>query len=176
MTDAEPSTDPEPLTDLVRVTGGLTHLDAAGQAAMVDVGGKPATDREATAKARVALSPETLRVILAGQAKKGDVFGVARIAGIMAAKRTSDLIPLCHPLPVTKVAVDLAADGEDGVEIVATVRTTGQTGVEMEALTAAGVAALTLYDMCKAIDRGMRIDGLRVVAKSGGKSGDFRQD
>lgn len=154
----------------------LTHLDAQGRAAMVDVGGKPVTDRAATACARVVMQPATLRVILAGEAKKGDVFGIARIAGIMAAKRTAELIPLCHPLPISAVSVELEADGTDGVSVTAMVRTTGRTGVEMEALTAASVAALTIYDMCKAIDRGMRIDGLRVLAKSGGASGDFRQD
>jgi cyclic pyranopterin phosphate synthase len=154
----------------------LTHFDAAGHAAMVDVSGKPETTREATACARVVMQPATLRMIVDGSAKKGDVFGVARLAGIMGAKRTSDLIPLCHPLPISAVTVDLAADGADGVAITATVRTTGRTGVEMEALTAASVAALTVYDMCKAVDRGMRVEGLRVVAKSGGKSGDFRQE
>jgi cyclic pyranopterin phosphate synthase len=154
----------------------LTHFDAAGNAAMVDVGDKPETARAATARARVTMQPATLRMILDGAAKKGDVFGVARLAGIMAAKRTADLIPLCHPLPISAVAVDLAADGEDGVAISATVRTTGRTGVEMEALTAASIAALTVYDMCKSVDRAMRVEGLRVVAKSGGKSGDFRQD
>jgi cyclic pyranopterin phosphate synthase len=143
---------------------------------MVDVGAKPVTDRVATAKARVVMQPATLRMIAAGEAKKGDVFGVARLAGIMGAKRTADLIPLCHPLPLTSVSVDLVPDGEDAVEITTTVRTSGRTGVEMEALTAASVAALTVYDMCKAVDRGMRVEGLRVVAKSGGKSGDFRQD
>ena len=141
---------------------------------MVDVGAKPATDRGRPPRAaRVAMQPETLALIAAGTAKKGDVLGVARLAGIMAAKRTADLIPLCHPLPISAVAVDLAADGDDGVDITATVRTTGRTGVEMEALTAATVAALTVYDMCKAVDRGMRIEALRVVHKSGGKSGDF---
>lgn len=154
----------------------LTHLDAQGRATMVDVGGKPVTDRAATACARVVMQPATLRMILAGEAKKGDVFGIARIAGIMAAKRTAELIPLCHPLPISTVSVELEADGTDGVSVTAMVRTTGRTGVEMEALTAASVAALTIYDMCKAIDRGMRIDGLRVLAKSGGASGDFRQD
>jgi cyclic pyranopterin phosphate synthase len=154
----------------------LTHFDAAGHAAMVDVSGKAETAREATAKARVSMLPQTLRMILDGAAKKGDVFGVARLAGIMGAKRTADLIPLCHPLPISAVTVDLEADGDDGVSITATVRTTGRTGVEMEALTAASVAALTVYDMCKAVDRGMRVNGLRVVAKSGGKSGDFRQE
>ncbi len=155
---------------------GLTHLDASGRAAMVDVGAKPETERSATARARVAMQPATLRMILAGEAKKGDVFGVARIAGIMAAKRTAELIPLCHPLPISAVSVDIAADGEDGVGVSATIRTLGRTGVEMEALTAASVAALTIYDMCKAVDRAMRVDGLRVVAKAGGASGDFRQD
>jgi cyclic pyranopterin phosphate synthase len=153
----------------------LTHLDESGAASMVDVGGKPVTDRSATAVVRVAMRPETLRLILAGQAKKGDVFGIARVAGIMAAKRTADLIPLCHPLPLTKIGVDLSPDGDDGVAITARVRTTGKTGVEMEALTAASIAALTIYDMCKAVDRGMRVDGLRVVEKSGGASGDFSQ-
>ena len=120
--------------------------------------------------------PATLAMIVAGQANKGDVFALAQLAGIMAAKRTADLIPLCHPLPISAVTVDLLAVNATTVEISATVRTTGRTGVEMEALTAASVAALTVYDMCKAVDRGMRIDGLRVVAKSGGKSGDFRQE
>ena len=155
--------------------GGLTHFDAAGQAAMVDVSAKPETVREATARARITMQPETLALILSGTAKKGDVLGVARLAGIMAAKRTADLIPLCHPLPIAAVTVDLVADAElSVVEITATVRTTGRTGVEMEALTAASVAALTVYDMCKAVDRGMVVEGLRVVAKSGGASGDFR--
>ena len=155
---------------------GFTHFDGAGNAVMVDVGGKPETARAATACARVVMRPETLRMIVQGAARKGDVLGVARLAGIMGAKRTADLIPLCHPLPISAVAVDLAPDGEDAVAITATVRTTGRTGVEMEALTAASVAALTVYDMCKSVDRGMRVEGLRVVAKSGGKSGDFRQD
>ena len=154
----------------------LTHFDAEGRAVMVDVGAKPATDRAATARARVVMLPATLATIRAGTARKGDVLGVARLAGIMAAKRTADLIPLCHPLAITAVTVDLAPIGDDTVEITATVRTTGQTGVEMEALTAASVAALTVYDMCKAIDRGMHIEALRVVAKSGGKSGDFSQE
>ena len=153
----------------------LTHFDAAGNAVMVDISAKPETTREATAKVRVVMLPATLAMIVAGTAKKGDVLGVARLAGIMAAKRTADLIPLCHPLPLAAVTIDLAPDGADGVAIAATVKTTGRTGVEMEALTAASVAALTVYDMCKAVDRGMRIDGLRVVAKSGGKSGDFHQ-
>jgi len=155
---------------------GLTHFDAAGHAAMVDVASKPVTARTATARARVAMRPETLRMILAGAATKGDVFGVARLAGIMGAKRAADLIPLCHPLPIDAVSVDLAADGDDGVEITATVKTTGRTGVEMEAMTAASVAALTVYDMCKSVDRGMRVEALRLVAKSGGRSGDFSRD
>ncbi len=155
---------------------GLTHFDAAGNAAMVDVSDKPITHRTATAKARVAMLPETLATILAGSAKKGDVLGVARLAGIMGAKRTSDLIPLCHPLPIAAVTVDLTPDiAASAIEIEATVRTTGQTGVEMEALTAASIAALTVYDMCKAVDRGMRIEALRVVHKDGGKSGAFSQ-
>ena len=155
---------------------GFTHFDAAGNAAMVDVTAKPVTDRSATARARVVMEPATLAMIQAGSAKKGDVLGVARLAGIMAAKRTSDLIPLCHPLPITAVKVDLTPDpAANAVEIEATVRTTGQTGVEMEALTAASVTALTVYDMCKAVDRSMRIEGLRVVHKIGGKSGEFSQ-
>ena len=149
----------------------LTHLDAAGRAAMVDVSDKPDTRRDATARGRVVMRPETLDLILAGRMPKGDVLAVARIAGIMAAKRTADLIPLCHPLSLSSVAVDLVAS-EDGeaVEIEARARTTGPTGVEMEALTAACVAALTLYDMCKAVDRSMRIDAIRVVQKSGGRT------
>ncbi len=156
---------------------GFTHFDAAGHAAMVDVSSKPVTARTATARARVVMAPETLAMIQSGSAKKGDVLGVARLAGIMGAKRTADLIPLCHPLPVTSVKVDMAAAPEaNAIEIEATVRTTGQTGVEMEALTAASVAALTVYDMCKAVDRSMRIEGLRVTHKAGGQSGEFAQD
>jgi cyclic pyranopterin phosphate synthase len=156
--------------------GGFTHFDASGNAVMVDVSGKPVTDRTATARARVAMSPATLAMIEAGTAKKGDVLGVARLAGIMAAKRTSELIPLCHPLPITAVVVEFTADrAANAIKIAATVRTTGQTGVEMEALTAASVAALTVYDMCKSVDRGMRIEDLRVVHKAGGKSGEFIQ-
>jgi cyclic pyranopterin phosphate synthase len=153
----------------------LTHFDANGRAAMVDVSGKAISVRSATARARVAMQAETARVIAEGTAKKGDVLGVARIAGIMAAKRTADLIPLCHPLPIDAVTVDLTPD-ETGVEIAVTVRTAGRTGVEMEALTGASVAALTIYDMCKSIDRNMRVDGLRVVHKEGGKSGVFKQE
>ncbi len=139
---------------------------------MVDVSAKPVTARVATARCRVVMQPGTLAVIRDGTAKKGDVLGTARLAGIMAAKRTSDLIPLCHPLPIDAVQVELEAGGT-AVEIAATVRTTGRTGVEMEALTAASVAALTVYDMCKAIDRGMRVEDLRVVFKDGGASGTY---
>ena len=153
----------------------FSHFDARGQAAMVDVGTKPITGRTATARARVTMLSATAALIASGGAKKGDVLGVARIAGIMAAKRTSELIPLCHPLPISAVSLDLTLAG-DAVEIAATVRTTGQTGVEMEALTAASVAALTVYDMCKSVDRGMRIEALRLVHKAGGKSGEFSQD
>jgi cyclic pyranopterin phosphate synthase len=151
----------------------LTHFDAAGRAAMVDVGAKEDTDRLAVARGRVVMLPETLALIQAGQAGKGDVLGVARLAGIMAAKRTSDLIPLCHPLALTKVAVDLVGAPPDAVEIEATVKTSGKTGVEMEALTAVTVAALTVYDMVKAVDRSMRIEAVRLVLKEGGKSGRF---
>ena len=152
----------------------LSHFDAEGRAHMVDVSAKPETDRTATARVKVLMQPDTLRLVAEGSAKKGDVLGVARLAGIMASKRTSDLIPLCHPLPISAVTLDLALF-DAGVEITATVRTTGRTGVEMEALTAASVAALTVYDMLKAVDRGMRIDSLRVVHKDGGKSGRFEQ-
>jgi cyclic pyranopterin phosphate synthase len=156
---------------------GLTHFDAAGRAAMVDVSDKPPSHRTATARARVAMQAATLRLITEGTAGKGDVLGVARLAGIMAAKRTAELIPLCHPLPLAAVTVDLHPDpAGPAVEIVATVRTTGPTGVEMEALTAASVAALTVYDMCKAVDRAMRIEAIRVVHKAGGASGEFRQE
>jgi cyclic pyranopterin monophosphate synthase len=157
------------------VSREFSHFDARGNAAMVDVGAKPVTERTATACARVTMLPATLALIRSGGAKKGDVLGVARIAGIMAAKRTAELIPLCHPLPISAVTVDLTVVA-DAVEIVATVRTTGQTGVEMEALTAASVAALTVYDMCKSVDRGMCIEALRVTHKAGGKSGEFSQD
>ena len=152
----------------------LTHFDAAGRARMVDVSDKPETDRTATARVTVAMAPETRAMVAAGTAKKGDVLGVARLAGIMASKRTAELIPLCHPLPISGVTLDLEVV-DQGVEIAATVRTTGRTGVEMEALTAASVAALTVYDMLKAVDRAMRIEGLRVVMKDGGKSGRFEQ-
>ena len=155
---------------------GFTHFDTAGNAVMVDVSAKPVTARTATAQGRVVMEAATLAMIEGGTAKKGDVLGVARLAGIMAAKRTADLIPLCHPLPIAAVVINLTPDrAGSAVEIAATVRTTGQTGVEMEALTAASVAALTIYDMCKSVDRGMRIEGLRVVHKAGGKSGEFTQ-
>ena len=152
----------------------FSHFDTRGQAAMVDVGAKPVTERTATARAKVAMLPATAALIRSGGAKKGDVLAVARIAGIMAAKRTSELIPLCHLLPISSVSLELEARAE-AVEIAATVRTTGQTGVEMEALTAASVAALTVYDMCKSVDRGMRIEALRLTHKAGGKSGEFVQ-
>ena len=152
----------------------LTHFDAEGRAHMVDVSDKAVTDRVAVAEGCVVMAPETLALVTAGTAKKGDVLGVARLAGIMAAKKTADLIPLCHPLPITKVAVELEADAAlPGVRITATVKTTGQTGVEMEALTAVSVAALTVYDMLKAAEKSMRIEGLRVVLKAGGKSGTY---
>ncbi len=157
------------------MTQDFTHFDARGRAAMIDVGAKPVTERTATARARVAMLPATAALIRSGGAKKGDVLGVARVAGIMAAKRTAELIPLCHPLPISAVSLELTS-GEDAVEIAATVRTTGQTGVEMEALTAASVAALTVYDMCKSVDRGMRIEALRLTHKAGGKSGEFSQE
>tara|TARA_R110002074_G_scaffold13828_5_gene48834 strand:- start:567 stop:1040 length:474 start_codon:yes stop_codon:yes gene_type:complete len=152
----------------------LTHFDAKGDAHMVDVSDKDVTARIAVAESHIKMQLETFEIITQGRAKKGDVLGVARLAGIMAAKRTADLIPLCHPLPITKVAVELTPDGTlPGIRITATVKTTGQTGVEMEALTAASVAALTVYDMAKAVDKGMEIGGLRVVLKDGGKSGRF---
>ncbi|HEU0067309.1 MAG TPA: cyclic pyranopterin monophosphate synthase MoaC [Sphingomonas sp.] len=153
----------------------LTHLDDAGAAHMVDVAGKSPTRREATAVGRILMSSGALSAIGDGAARKGDVIAVARIAGIMAAKRTSDLIPLCHPLALTRVAVDLSIE-DTGVSVRATVGTTGPTGVEMEALTAATVALLTVYDMAKALDKTMTIEAVRVVAKSGGKSGDWGAD
>lgn len=153
---------------------GLTHFDAAGAAQMVDVSDKPATARIAVARGWVAMRTETLALVMQGTAAKGDVLGVARLAGIMAAKRTADLIPLCHPLALAKVTVDLVPDAaETRVNIEAQVRTTGPTGVEMEALTAVAVAALTVYDMLKAIDRAMVIGEIRLVLKEGGKSGRF---
>ena len=154
----------------------LNHLDKNGQAIMVDVGRKDATERVAVAEALVKMKPATLALILAGEIKKGDVFACARVAGILAAKRTPELIPLCHPIPLTNVSLEIAAAGEDAVRITATVKCTYVTGVEMEALTAASIAALTIYDMCKAVDRGMQITDLRLLGKSGGKSGDYRRE
>lgn len=154
---------------------GLTHLGADGAANMVDVGQKAHTERTAIAEGFVSMLPETLAMIREGNAKKGDVIGTARLAGIMAAKKTHELIPLCHPLLLTKVAVDIVEDPAlPGLRVTALARVTGQTGVEMEALTAASVACLTIYDMAKAVDRGMVISGVRLVEKSGGKSGDYR--
>ncbi|TCJ15767.1 cyclic pyranopterin monophosphate synthase MoaC [Parasulfuritortus cantonensis] len=156
---------------------GFTHFNEDGQAVMVDVGAKAETRRVAVAAGRIVMRPETLAMIRAGDAKKGDVLGVARIAGIMAAKRTADLIPLCHPIALTKVSVDFRVDAEaNAVECAATAETFGRTGVEMEALTAAGVALLTVYDMCKAVDRGMVIESVRLLEKQGGKSGHWRAD
>lgn len=153
----------------------LTHFDAKGDAHMVDVSDKAVTSRIATAENHIKMQRETFDIITQGRAIKGDVLGVARLAGIMAAKRTADLIPLCHPLPITKVAVALHPDPDlPGIRITATVKTTGQTGVEMEALTAASVAALTVYDMSKAVDKTMEISGLHVTLKDGGKSGRFK--
>lgn len=152
----------------------LTHVDEAGRARMVDVGGKPATERVAVAKGRVLMKPETLAAIQEAAIAKGDVLTVAQIAGIQAAKRTGELIPLCHTLPPSHIQVELALnEGDSSVEITATAKTVAQTGVEMEALTAVSVAALTIYDMCKAIDRSMRLGDIRLVRKSGGKSGDI---
>jgi cyclic pyranopterin phosphate synthase len=153
----------------------LTHLDEAGNAAMVDVSAKAATIREALAEGRITMSAEALAAIRAGAVKKGDVLATARIAGIMAAKKTSELIPLCHPLMLSKVAVDFEFEA-DGVRVLAMARLSGQTGVEMEALTAASVALLTIYDMAKALDKGMVIGGVRLLEKRGGKSGDWKAD
>jgi len=164
---------PEPMTD-DRRKPSLTHFDAQGHAAMVDVSAKDETVRIATARGRITMSPETLALVREGRAAKGDVLGVARLAGIMAAKRTPDLIPLCHPLMLSKVAVDFTiAEQDSAVDIEATVKLTGRTGVEMEALTAVSVAALTIYDMCKAADKGMVISDIRLIHKSGGKSGTY---
>ncbi|MDK3016428.1 cyclic pyranopterin monophosphate synthase MoaC [Pseudodonghicola flavimaris] len=153
---------------------GLTHFDASGNAHMVDVSDKPETARVASAEGHIRMSPQTLDLITEGRAKKGDVIGVAQLAGIMGAKKTPELIPLCHPLPVSKVAVELEADPDlPGLRILATVKTTGRTGVEMEALTAVSTAALTVYDMVKAVDKEMQIGGIRVILKDGGKSGRY---
>jgi len=155
----------------------FTHLDDEGNAVMVDVSNKQATQRTATAKGTMTMGPETMALIQAGGVEKGDVLSVAQLAGIMGAKRTPDLIPLCHPLELTSVTVDLVCDpGRNAVDITATCKLKGQTGVEMEALTAVAVAALTVYDMCKAVDRGMKITDVRLVQKAGGKSGTFEAE
>jgi cyclic pyranopterin phosphate synthase len=155
----------------------LTHIGASGEARMVDVGAKEATDRVAVASGRVTMQPGTLEIILAGDAKKGDVLGAARIAGIMAAKRTSELIPLCHPLALTSVSIEITPDPAlPGLVARAEAKTRGPTGVEMEALTAVSIACLTIYDMVKAVDRGMRIEGVRLIEKRGGKSGLWRAE
>ena len=155
----------------------LTHIDPGGAARMVDVSEKAATERVAVAEGRVRMSAETLALVMSGNAKKGDVLGTARIAGIMAAKRTSELIPLCHPLALTSVSIDLVPDAAlPGIRLRATAKVSGQTGVEMEALTAVSVAALTIYDMVKAVDRSMQIEAVRLVEKSGGRSGIWKAD
>ena len=160
---------------MARRSGKLTHLSAGGDARMVDVSAKPATERVAVAEGRVRMRAQTLKLVQSGNAKKGDVLGAARIAGIMAAKRTHELIPLCHPLALTQVKLELKPDAKlPGIAVRAEVRVTGQTGVEMEALTAVSVACLTIYDMVKAVERGMRIEGIRLIEKSGGKSGRYR--
>lgn len=158
------------------MAGGLTHLNEKGEAHIVDIGDKAVTRRRAVAQARLSGEAGTIATILGGGLKKGDALAVARIAGIMAAKKTAELIPLCHPIPLTKVSVEIEGDSATSILILATAETTGQTGVEMEALTAASTAALTLYDMAKAIDRAMVISDLCLVEKSGGKSGDFRRE
>ena len=158
-----------------KAKAALTHIDAKGEARMVDVSAKPATERTAVAEGRIVVSHKTLDLIVSGNAAKGDVLGTARIAGIMAAKRTSDLIPLCHPLALSKVTLDIEPDATlPGCIVRATVKVTGPTGVEMEALTAVSVACLTIYDMVKAVERGIRIEGIRLVEKMGGKSGHYR--
>ena len=169
-------TFPDP-TQRGSMSDTLTHFDAQGQAHMVDVGAKPSTHRIAVAEGRITMKPETLAIVQAGTAKKGDVLGVARIAAIMAAKKTSDLIPLCHPLALTRVAVEFELEPESSsILCTATVELKGQTGVEMEALTAVQVTLLTVYDMCKAVDRGMSIHDVRVLQKHGGKSGSYVAD
>ncbi|MBI4949035.1 MAG: cyclic pyranopterin monophosphate synthase MoaC [Deltaproteobacteria bacterium] len=155
----------------------LTHIDERGKARMVDVTSKDVTERVAVAKGRVVMKKETLGLILANEVKKGDVLGVARVAGIMAAKKTGELIPLCHPLNITSVAVDFTPDEDlPGIEITATAKVSSKTGVEMEAITAVSVAALTIYDMCKAADKGMTLTDIRLVRKTGGKSGEFTRE
>lgn len=152
----------------------LTHIDAHGAVHMVDIADKDVTDRQAVAAGLVRMQPATLKAILAGDLPKGEVIATARLAGIMAAKRTADLIPLCHPLSLSKVAIDIEPAGEDGLEIRATVRVSGRTGVEMEALTAVSVTALTVYDMAKAVDKAMTIEAIRLIEKTGGKSGSYK--
>ncbi len=154
----------------------LTHLDKDGKAIMVDISEKSATERVAVAEAIIIMQPTTLQLILEGGIKKGDVIAAARIAGIMAAKRTSELIPLCHPIPLTNASIEVESLKPDAVRITATVKTTWTTGVEMEALTAASIAALTIYDMCKAVDRGMTITQTRLLSKSGGRSGEYKRE
>ena len=157
------------------MSGEFTHLNESGAARMVDVSAKPATERTAVAEGRVVMGKATLELILSGNARKGDVLGTARVAGIMAAKRTADLIPLCHPLALSKVTLDITPDNKlPGCVVRATVKVTGPTGVEMEALTAVSVACLTIYDMIKAVERGVRIEGIRLIEKQGGKSGHYR--
>lgn len=151
----------------------LNHLDEYGKAHMVDISGKSVTDREAVATGRILMQAETLKLIAEGNLPKGDVFAVSRIAGIMAAKRTSDIIPLCHPIPLSAIDIRIEADGESEIIVEARVKTTGQTGAEMEALTAVSVATLAIYDMCKAVDRSMEIKSIRLESKSGGKSGTY---
>ena len=158
-----------------RTGAALTHIDSKGEARMVDVSAKPASERVAVAEGRVVMSKATVELIVSGNARKGDVLGTARIAGIMAAKRTSELIPLCHPLALSKVELDITADAKlPGCIVRATVNVTGPTGVEMEALTAVSVACLTIYDMVKAVERGVRIEGIHLVEKKGGKSGHYQ--
>ena len=158
-----------------RAESALTHIDAEGEARMVDVSAKAATERTAVAEGRVVMSKTTLALILSGNAKKGDVLGTARLAGIMAAKRTSDLIPLCHPLTLSEVTIDITPDQKlPGCDVRATVKVTAPTGVEMEALTAVAIACLTIYDMIKAVERGVRVEGIHLVEKIGGKSGHYR--
>jgi len=154
----------------------LSHVDAQGRARMVDVSDKPVTEREAVARGGIRMQPQTLRLIRAGKIAKGEVFAVARVAGIMAAKRTAELIPLCHPLPIQVVAIDFSVTAPGTLAIEARVKVTGKTGVEMEALTAVSVAALTVYDMCKAVDRGMVIRDVRLMEKRGGRSGTYRRN
>jgi cyclic pyranopterin phosphate synthase len=175
---ARPKSPSRPAKLSPRMTDAeLTHLDPRGQARMVDVSGKNATERIAIAEGRVIMRKETLDTVVAGNALKGDVLGAARLAGIMAAKRTHGLIPLCHPLPITKVEIDINPEHSlPGFLVQATVKVTGQTGVEMEALTAVSVACLTIYDMVKAVEKGMRIEGIRLLRKTGGKSGEYRAE